>query len=661
MLQCRMASEVERLRGVNILVAGNPACDEDVHQFLTVTLARYGLEADLRGLTSVRECAYRRTILSLKEVDLQTYAQDMKTLKQAFICESQLSVGLQTFADFKRRHSGEVHCKWIFVVLERLWGSFRACLQWLAFDERLLLITNERAIAPELLDYIEFEQQLSQRAPCEGDPYPELRAIISDWLQDFSLGEGVPHVHYGPGTVAGMKGRPSYFEKAQATVWDPSVVADFCQMYYRSLDEVILGKPIGFSRTDPKDLYTNRIIFRPKNALKHRIISAEPAWLSWLQQGIKEPLYDYVERHPKMFTWFSNQEESRKLALAGSVDGSYATFDFSNASDAITVAQVESLFRDTYVVDALLATRSRYARLPKWDLVIELDKFAPMGSATCFVTMDIIMLSLCELSIRKSLGRPGRRGDYVVYGDDVIIHVSAAETFKHLSDALGFTLNGDKSYWESATPHYYRESCGIEGFDGQDVSPVRYSRFQEPIIEHGHPSDGSWLPSVVSLMNRLLLRGLWNTRSAVIEMLKYTLDRASADPDLEKSKEGRRMQHVWDRLLRVDASDYIEGSDGPCCVVVPDGTATNYRTKGRWNADLQRFEYRVSVCSAKPVETPHSRKAEGSWHYSSNAFYQCWFHRARTELRTDDITFERVMRGVAGVSDQKWKEIWVPK
>jgi hypothetical protein len=586
----------------------------------------------------------------------------MKTLKLAFICESQRSEGLQTFADFKRRHSGEVRYKWIFVVLERLWGSFRACLQWLAFDERLLLITNEADITAELLDYIEFEQHLAVRDKSVEDyPYPQLRSIISEWLQDFALGEEAPRAHFGPGAVSGMKGRPSFLEKAHACVWDPEVVDCFSQHHDCPIDELIPGVPWSGDEAEAKELYTNRIIFRPKNALKHRIISAEPVWLSWLQQDIKEALYNYVEGHPKMFSWFSNQEESRKLARRGSVDGSYATFDFSNASDAITVAQVESLFRRTYVCEPLLAARSRYARLPRWGLTIELDKFAPMGSATCFVTMDIILLSACEYSIRKSLGRPGRRGDYVVYGDDVIIHVAAAETFQHVVDALGFTLNSDKSYWKSATPHFYRESCGIEAFDGVDVTPIRYSRFQRPIVDDGDPSDGTWLPSVVSLMNRLLLKGLWNTRSAILEMLKYTLDRACADPDPNRARIGRRMQHVWDRLLRVDASDYNEGTDGPCCVVVPDGTATNYRTKKRWNAHLHRLEYRVSVCSVKPVETYEGEPYRfGSFH-DDEMLYLLWFHRARTELRTGELSTERLMTGVAGVSDQKWKEIWVAK
>jgi hypothetical protein len=418
---------------------------------------------------------------------------------------------------------------------------------------------------------------------------------------------------------------------------------------------MIPGVPIGFTRENLADLYTNRIIFRPKNALKHRIISAEPVWLSWLQQDLKEAVYDYVERNPKMLTWFSNQEESRRLALAGSVDGSFATFDFSNASDAITVAQVESLYRNTYIVDALLAARSRYARLPRWDLTIELDKFAPMGSATCFFTMDIIMLSMCEYSIRKSLGRPGRKGDYVVYGDDVIIRVAAAETFQHVSDALGFTLNSDKSYWKSATPHYYRESCGIEAFDGEDVTPIRYSRFQEPIVEWDDPLSGPWISSVVDLMNRLLLKGFWNTRSAIQEMVKYTLDRASNDTDPKRNRAARRAQHVWDRLYRVDASDYSLDCDGPNCVVVPDGTATNYHCKSRWNADYQRREYRVSVCSGKPVEAEMAIPSD-----HSGLWYGLWHHRARTGLRTDS-EWKSTMSGAAGVSDLKWKEIWVSK
>jgi hypothetical protein len=644
-----MASEAERLRGVKLTVAGNPASEHDTHQFITVSILRYGLEADLCGFTSIEQCAYRRVLHSIKELDLKTYAQDLKQVKTCFIAQLQAAQELCSYPDFKRRVARLISTKWVLVMLGRLWGSPRACLQWLSFDERLLLTTNDKLIASEVLDYVEFEDEMAQRT-YDRSILESLSLIIRDWFSDFSLGEFKPDGTFGPGAVAGVKGRPSFLEKARTCVWDPDVVELFAELYDCDVDEVIPGVPAG----SEDDLYRNRIIFRPKNALKHRIISAEPAWLSWLQQDLKGHLYPYVERHPRINTWFSNQERSRELALRGSVDGSYATIDFSNASDSVHKDVVDQVFQYTYFHDALLAVRSREAKLPYQEWIVRLDKYAPMGSATCFWTMDVLLCACCELACRVTLGREAQREDYVVYGDDVILRAALVDPFLRIVSALGMSTNADKSYWNTTSPHYYRESCGIEAVDGQDCTPIRYSRFQEPIYRADVPSDGPWLESVVSLMNQALLAGYWNMRSAIIELLRVTLDRASADADPAGSRAAKRMRHVWDRLLRVDASDYLAGVEGPCCVVVPDGTATNYRCRSRWNADLQRREVLVCNFSARPVRT---YKTDGYW--DDPVFYALWFFRARTVL-TGETLFARVLETAAGVDSQQWRSIWAP-
>lgn len=650
MLKGQMAREAERLLGVRVSVNGIPANLHDLYQFVTVTIIRYGIEADFCGLTSVTQCAYRRTVLSLPEIDLQTYAQDMKTAKTEFIAYAQSDQGVGSFRGFKRRVSRRITYKWVISTLERFWGCFRSCLLWLSFDERLLLTTNEDAIGPEVLDYIEYEETLAHSLS-DGNTLDQLSLIIRDWFQDFSLGEHEPDGKFGPGAVADAKGRISYFEKAQACAWDPEVVQIFAEMYDADVDEVIPGRP-----SDSETIWRNRIIFRPKNALKHRIISAEPTWLSWLQQDLKGHLFQYVEAHRGIMTWFSNQGESRKLALEGSESGEYATIDFSNASDSVKTRDVDRLFQYTYFHDALLAARSREAELPRWGARVLLDKFAPMGSATCFWTMDVILCACCELACREVLGRSAKRGDYVVYGDDVVIRRGLVSHFLRNVSALGMSVNADKSYWGTDSRYLYRESCGIEAYGGLDCTPLRYSRFQEPVYRSDCPSDGTWLPSVVDLMNRLLMKGLWNARSAVVSLLNATMDRACANTDSVIRDSARRMRHVWDTLLRVDASDYAQGQEGPTCVVVPDGTATNFRCKRRWNATLQRGEVLASVFSERAVST---YKQDGYW--DNDQWRQLWYFRARSELRTAEPSFQRVMASAAGASSQQWRDVWIPE
>jgi hypothetical protein len=583
----------------------------------------------------------------------------MKTAKAAFIAYIQ-STGTesQSYSDFKRRVSGEVHFKWILRVPEQLWGNVGAVLQWFCFDERLLCDTITD-ISDEIEAYVEYERRLrTYHYDDSAYPVAQLSQIICDWLKDFSLGETGIKPKFGPGSVAEMKGRLPYLEKARNMVPDPKVVRLFCELTDLSEDEVTIA-PAG---VDP--VYRNRIIFRPKNALKHRIISAEPTWLTWLQQAVKGAMFDYVEHHPKMFTWFSDQARSREMALKGSVDGSYATFDFSNASDSVTVELVASLFRKTYIRDALLATRSTHAELPDGQ-VLQLCKFAPMGSATCFATMDVIILSICELAIRKAFGRPGQAGDYTVYGDDAIIRVEAASHFLAIAESLHFIVNRDKSYWDPTTPNYYRESCGIEAYNGVDITPLRYSRFQEPLIGQGVDlSSDAFLSSVVALMNNAYaVHGFANLRSVAQECIKHTCD-AAATRDQRK-----RQRAIWDRLLRIDLSDSRVGTycpvrfeedrsayDGPLALIVPDGTATNYRAERRYNRNLQRAEIKVPCYKVKPL------MQDARYAYEDQGLALHAWHFRASDGRPDSGTQQRsVLAGVAGARSQKWDWVWFGK
>jgi hypothetical protein len=592
--QNQLAREIVSISRTAVTVAGKPADQHDRNQFLSVTLLRYGLEADLLGHSCLGECLYRRVVHQLVAVDLQYYAEDYKELKMSFLALWQVSPEEFPWREFKRRVSGKIHYKWTLVVLEKMVASSpAAALQWLAFDERLLLTTNKDDISKEIDAYVSFEEDLSGRSYPE-DLTDHLSLILSDWLSEFSLGEALPDPTFGPGAVAEWSGRLPQLSKALRCVYDADTVDKLCEFYYCDVDDLIVGKP-------GKASFQNRIIFVPKNALKHRIISAEPCWLSWLQQGIKRPLYDYVEKHPKMFTWFSDQAKSRELARKGSIDGRYATIDFSSASDAVTKTLVQAVYKRTWIVDPLLLTRSTTALLPD-GRIISLEKFAPMGSATCFVTMDLLFLSICELAIRTALGRPGAVGDYVVYGDDVIIRQDAVQQFLNMCDQLGLRVNADKTYCDPTTPHLYREACGIEAMDGADVTPLRYSRFQEPILASG-PVDVTWWTSMISLMNRCLVEYHYDqTRSVLVECIKRSIARGDA-------RKRELARSIWEHALRIDRSDYLEGFDGPLAVVVPDGTATNYHCKAGSDWDesnkakpsYQRNYVLVRAPSLRPV------------------------------------------------------------
>lgn len=679
--QNQLASERESLSRIVVTVAGKPASDHDVLQFQTCTLLRYGLEADLLGLSGIGQCVYRRVIHGIPAVDLYGYASDMKYVKLAYLDRLQQTQGEFPWLPFKREVAPHIQNKWILVVVANLVHSPRATLQWLSFDERMLLDTNEKDIAGEIQAYVDFERTLAAL-----DQQPEsvlqnwLSTIIGEWLEGFSLADSLPDPTFGPGAVADLSGRVSQLEKLQQMRCNWATIRSLSQYWDVAPEELL---PWIVPDSENAELWMNRIIFRPKNALKHRIISAEPAWLSWLQQAIKRPLYDYVESHHRMNTWFSDQGLSREMAQRGSRDGSYATIDFSNASDAISATLVRRLFKQVpWICGPLLETRSRTALLPD-GRIISLNKFAPMGSATCFVTMDIIMLSICELAVWLTYHRRGTRDDYTVFGDDVVIRSEAVSAFLGISRSLGFSPNLDKSYYRTDTPSFYREACGIEAYQGEDITPLRYSRFQEPLIARS-PVDVTWWESAISLMNRCLVEYYYdNVRSAAWACITYSCSRG-------KPSDRALSQSIRDHVLRIDYSDFQKGYDGPLAVVVPDGTATNYHCRRYWSNEYQRPYIRVRGLRTV-LRDPHSvgwfkHPIGGAAPGPDWVGYAYWFFKAESDrpsaadadildrrgnrarsggptssmvhldrlLRRDGVEQHSLLAAAAGIQSQKW-------
>lgn len=605
--QLSLAREIDLISRIVVTVAGKPADDHDIRQFQSVTILRYGLEADLTGC-AFEKCTHRRSIHAISSLDLRKYAEDFKCMKMHYLRHVQLDPGKDSWPRFKREVAGKLHYKWLLNTLANLFGKVSECVQWLSFDERLLLTTTASDLDDEIQAYLDFETEL------KGLVYPSsvteaLNSIIAFWLRNYAPACGPVQCKFGPGAVSEWSGRLPELRKATDMVYDPIIADEFARVFGVDTDQFLPGSPGPAS-------FTNRIIFRPKNALKHRIISAEPCWLTWLQQGLKNPIYAYVNSCPSMNTNFSDQAASRRMALEGSRYGEYATIDFSNASDSITVALVVALFRGTDLLWPLLASRSKVAILPDGRSVT-LEKFAPMGSATCFFTMDIVFLSICELAIRQTFGRRGNRDDYVVFGDDVIIRSEAYPAFVAITGSLHLQANEEKSFFLTTTPHYYRESCGIEAYDGVDITPFRYSRFQEPIIERRNPSSLEYVSSNVDNLNRLLRDyALLETRSALWALVKYSTDRA-----------GKHARDVWDHVKRTDVSSADDADIAPIALLVPDGTATNYRTQRRWNAELQRTEV---LCS-------HWRRAKRPRPKDMSVLLWLWCSHAESLMTVDEI------------------------
>lgn len=619
--QNQLARDEVSLSRIEITIAGKPVSDHDRAQFVAVTLLRFGLETDLLQVDSFSpQCAFRRQVLSLKTLDLAYYYADWKATKLFWLRVKGENPGM-TPKRFKHALAPEVHYTWIPGIAARLWNDDRSMLEWLSFDERCLLDSLDTQ-DEEIRTYVSYEKELAVMT-YDSQDIDLCRSIISDWLKDSCPSAQLPRPKFGPGAVSGMKGRLPAGWKAAAFRYPKEGGQKIADLYHCDLEDLFPDNNANADVLNSSDYdYCNQILFVPKSATSHRVISKEPLWLSWVQQAIKDQLFQIVEEHPDMFTWFSNQGASRDMALVGSLNGGYATVDFSSASDSVTVQLVASLFEDTYWKDLLLASRSTHAELPDGQR-IELHKFAPMGSATCFVTMDIILLSICEAAVRRRLGRRGHLSDYTVYGDDVVIRVDCYDEFITTVRRLGFRENMSKTY-ATKSSWIYRESCGIEAVNGKDITPIRYSRFQEPVSRMRYQSSMEILPSWVDLCNRLLLGGYIQTRSVATWLIRQAV---ASD---------RRLQKVWYTLPRVDYTDFLSGKILPTCIVVPDGTATNFHVDKRDGYAIQRIVYE-------------------DHQYADDVAYMLWpFAAAYGERTKWDDPIRDALSGSFGTRSSRW-------
>jgi hypothetical protein len=255
-----------------------------------------------------------------------------------------------------------------------------------------------------------------------------------------------------------------------------------------------------------------RVISVPKTQKAPRIIAVEPTCMQYMQQAILEPLIHLLESDSilKHFLGFSDQEPNQLLARIGSETGSLATLDLSEASDRVSNQLVREMVKSfPHLLRGLEATRSRKADVPGHG-VVRLAKFASMGSALCFPFEAMVFLTIIFCGIERELNtRFSKSGDFTpffdrvrVYGDDLIVPVDNVESVIDQLEYFGAKVGLNKSFWIGR----FRESCGKEYYDGQDVSIVKVRR-EFPSSR----SDGPECISLVSLRNQLFMAGCWDT------------------------------------------------------------------------------------------------------------------------------------------------------
>lgn len=208
----------------------------------------------------------------------------------------------------------------------------------------------------------------------------------------------------------------------------------------------------------------NRIVTVPKNYKTHRTIAIEPDMNMYIQKGIGA----VMRRRLKLVGCnLDDQTRNQRLAKVGSISGLLATIDLSMASDTISRVLVEKIIRPDWL-HALEQSRSPFGVLPSGEKIFY-QKFSSMGNGFTFELETVIFLSLA-LAWCHIHGEEVSRVS--VYGDDIIIPSTVADSFIGLLSFCGFTANEKKSFWTGP----FRESCGKHYSNGHEITPFYVRR-----------------------------------------------------------------------------------------------------------------------------------------------------------------------------------------
>jgi len=379
-------------------------------------------------------------------------------------------------------------------------------------------------------------------------------------LARFDLASVVP-VH-GPGATAE---RVSGNQKYRFTMWHDRLEPYFplIETAY-SIGAVDAEELELVSVVPPESELPVRVTPVPKTQKGPRIIAIEPCCMQYAQQGIRSFLYETIEtsKWSKGHVNFADQEINRAHALEASASGQLATIDLSEASDRVPHDLAMAMFDCVPDLrDAIESCRSTHAQLPDGTVIGPLRKFASMGSALCFPVEAMYFYTACVEALlweRKLPVNPRTvfdvSRDVYVYGDDIIVPAQEATAVGDHLRQYNCKVNMRKSYSEGN----FRESCGIEAFAGEEVTPT-YIRKLPPTNRQQADRLVSW----VATGNLFYKRGYWRTAEYLFSAVERVLGRL---PYLSDTSPG---------LGRV--------------------TFLGGRSVERWNARLQRFEVKAWI------------------------------------------------------------------
>lgn len=205
----------------------------------------------------------------------------------------------------------------------------------------------------------------------------------------------------------------------------------------------------------PVVIHEGKLEFVPKNAKTYRATVTEP-----VLNGIYQlALGDFMVRRMTAFgVDLKDQTLNQRRALEGSLTGALATLDQTSASDLMALELIYDLLPLDWAVGL---ARARTGKITYKGWSVPLQMFSSMGNGFTFPLESLIFWALACAVVKDT------PGGVSVFGDDVIVPSEKAADVIRLYEAVGFTLNRNKSY--STGP--FRESCGKDFYKGIDIRP----------------------------------------------------------------------------------------------------------------------------------------------------------------------------------------------
>lgn len=274
----------------------------------------------------------------------------------------------------------------------------------------------------------------------------------------------------------------------------------------------------------------------------------------------------------------TNQSVNQRFALEGSITGEWCTIDLSHASDDVTWVLVQDIYKDTPLyLQYLSRIRPSYIQVNKKERLLQ--SFATMGNSMTFLVESEVFWLITKAAVHFAQ-RCGIECDdtVITYGDDIICASEAYPFVEAFLTKLGFLVNNKKSFYNGS----FRESCGKDYFNGNDVSSPYFPR--KPL--------------------KTLLEWYRNKNSELITVAESLIS----------------LQH---RLYEVSpiSSQYIElyiREHKPNLGIEPVGT----QSTDLWGLDVVPYRTRYYPQFERIEQEPETRWVfrEGSWRYSTREY-----------------------------------------